>query len=56
MKISAYHKNNGDITEFYNDNNYYDIVYASKVFSFTKDVSSINADTIVRGGLGIVLV
>ena len=37
MKISAYHKNNGDLVEWYIDGlfaKHYDIVYASKIFTF----------------------
>lgn len=37
MKLSSYHKNNGDCVEWYNPKNIYDVVYASKVFSFTKE-------------------
>lgn len=53
MKISSYHKNKGDEVSLYDSNTHYDKVYASKVFSFTKDVTDINADIIVRGGVGI---
>ena len=38
MKISAWHKQNGDEAEWYNPIcDHYDIVYKSKVFSFTPD-------------------
>lgn len=53
MKISAYHKQKGDFVEWYNPNTKYDRVYASKVFTFTPDVSfEIQADEIIRGGTG----
>lgn len=35
MKISAYHKQRGDVVDFVNHLEHYDIVYASKVFSFS---------------------
>lgn len=49
MKLSAYHKKNGDQVGWY-DGNHCDLVYCSKVFSFSKDVEDINADRIIRGG------
>ena len=55
MKISAYHKNNGDEVEWYDPlfGGVYDKVYMSKVFSFTEDyMFSINAKEIVKGGTG----
>lgn len=53
MKISAYHKNNGDQVEKFFGLNHYDIVYASKVFTFTPDYEEIiMADKIVKGGTG----
>jgi hypothetical protein len=55
MKISRFHKNNGDMVqwEYQNYSKKYDIVYKSKVFSFTKDMSlSINSDRIMKGGTG----
>lgn len=55
MKISAWHKNNGDTVEWYDPmfGGWYDIVYMSKVFSFTPDFEyGINADKIVKGGSG----
>ena len=58
MKLSAYHKAKGDSVEFYNHLNDkpYDIVYCSKVFSFTPDIYIfINAKKIVRGGTGYAL-
>jgi hypothetical protein len=55
MKISAYHKQQGDTVDFVNHFEHYDLVYASKVFSFTDDIEAkavINADEIIRGGTG----
>ena len=54
MKISAYHKTNGDNVEWYSPfGERYDKVYASKVFSFSPDYDMcINADEVVYGGTG----
>jgi len=53
MKISAYHKSKGDSVEWINFFNEYDIVYQSKVFSFTPDNGFIiNAKKIIKGGTG----
>lgn len=54
MKISAYHKAQGDEVEWYNAfSPTYDIVYRSKVFSFTPDFGEhINAHRIISGGTG----
>ena len=54
MKISAYHKQNGDSVEWYNTfGERYDRVYVSKVFSFTSDHDyCVNADEVVFGGTG----
>ena len=54
MKISAWHKAQGDDVSWYNPfDGWYDDVYLSKVFSFTPDYDlSINATTIHRGGTG----
>ena len=54
MKISAYHKNKGDDVEWYVPyGDRYDIVYKSKVFSFTPDYDvHINAEKIICGGTG----
>lgn len=53
MKISAYHKAQGDTVEWYNGLDRYDKVYAAKVFSFTPDYGYyINADQVERGGTG----
>ena len=57
MKLSAYHKKQGDETDFYNPweglVEPYDIVYMSKVFSFTPDYANpIYAKKVYRGGSG----
>lgn len=55
MKLSAYHKQRGDIVEMLNHLDHYDLVYASKVFSFTKDIEDdcvVQADEICKGGTG----
>lgn len=55
MKLSAYHKSIGDSVEMYMPINHYDLVYASKVFSFTDDIdtdSIIQSDEVRRGGTG----
>ena len=56
MKISAYHKAQGDEVEWWwSDFIHYDIVYMSKVFSsaYTKDVADpMNADVVIKGGTG----
>ena len=51
MKLSAYHKSLGDEVEFYNPDHQYDLIYASKVFTETKEPEF--GDTpVVRGGSG----
>ena len=56
MRISAYHKAQGDIVEWWwSDFIHYDIVYMSKIFSdaYTKDVKEpLNADKVIKGGTG----
>lgn len=53
MKISAWHKKQGDSVEWYNGLCKYDKVYMSKVFTFTEDYSYyINAGIIEKGGTG----
>lgn len=55
MKLSAYHKALGDTVEHYFALNHYDLVYASKVFSFTPDIDDtciVQADEIRKGGTG----
>ena len=55
MKLSAYHKAQGDSVEWYSPmfSGHLDRVYMSKVFSFTPDYEYyIDADEIMRGGSG----
>ena len=55
MKISAWHKMNGDAVEWYDPMfaGHFDTVYLSKVFSFTPDYEfPIDADEIIKGGSG----
>lgn len=55
MKLSAWHKQNGDVVEWYDAlfGGHFDKVYLSKVFSFTPDYElPIDADEIVKGGSG----
>lgn len=52
MKISAWHKRNGDNVEFAIAGKRYDKVYMSKIFTETKEPEGIVAETIVRGGSG----
>lgn len=54
MKLSAYHKRNGDVVTWYDPGGeYFDRVYMSKVFSFTPDYEDpINAGELIRGGSG----
>lgn len=53
MRLSAWHKKQGDNVEWWNGFERYDRVYMSKVFTFTPDFDAvINADEIVTGGTG----
>lgn len=55
MKISAYHKAQGDSVEWYQPlfSGHLDRVYMSKVFSFTPDYEyAVNADEVIKGGTG----
>lgn len=55
MKLSAWHKQNGDSVEWYEPllSGHMDKVYLSKVFSFTNDYQyPIGADEIIKGGSG----
>lgn len=53
MKISAWHKQQGDHVEFATMFEHYDILYKSKVFTFTPDDEyCYQADKIIRGGTG----
>lgn len=54
MKLSAYHKSIGDAVELFDRWHSYDLVYASKVFSFTDDIDiyPVQADEVKKGGTG----
>lgn len=55
MKISAWHKRQGDAVEWYQPlfSGHCDIVYQSKVFSFSPDYPYyIDADKVIQGGSG----
>ena len=55
MKISAWHKSQGDTVEWYEPmfSGHFDKVYLSKVFSFTPDYDyPIDADEVEMGGSG----
>ena len=53
MKISAFHKTKGNKVEWHEPLSQYDIVYISKVFSWSKDYPyAINAKQIIYGGVG----
>lgn len=53
MKLSAFHKRQGDKVEWYTPFNRYDIVYKSKVFTQSTDFNEyINADVVIKGGTG----
>lgn len=57
MKLSAWHKAQGDQVEWYSPllSGHMDIVYKAKVFSFTPDYAfPINADSIIGGVLVII--
>jgi len=54
MKISAFHKQKGDNVEFYSIFGKYDIVYKSKVFTFSQEYPHYinNSELVVSGGTG----
>ena len=56
MKLSNYHKSRGDSVEWYQPlfSGHMDVVYKSKVFSFTPDYEHhIDADSVIGGGYWI---
>ena len=56
MKLSAWHKQNGDSVEWYDPlfSGHMDKVYMSKVFSFTPDYEwVVDTDILERGGVWI---
>ncbi len=53
MRLSAWHKAQGDSVEWWNGFTHYDRVYLSKVFTFTPDFDTvIDADEVITGGTG----
>lgn len=55
MKISTFHKSNGDQVEMWNGLKHYDKVYMAKVFTgeYSSDMNyCINADEVIKGGTG----
>lgn len=54
MKLSTYHKQQGDNVTWYSIFEHYDIVYMSKIFTFTPDYQYTiqNANHIEKGGTG----
>ena len=53
MKLSAYHKSLGHEVDFWHPVEKYDVLYKSKVFSFTNDVDyAPMADMVIEGGTG----
>lgn len=51
MKLSAWHKSQGDVVEWFNQFDNYDKVYSSKVFTFTPPDPHLPKDA-VKGGTG----
>lgn len=55
MKLSAYHKRQGDIVEMYVPDKQYNIIYKSKVFTHTPDIDyQPKSELIYEGGTGYV--
>lgn len=55
MKLSAYHKQQGDSVEWWNGFEHYDVVYKSRVFDdiYTQDeITCVNAECVICGGTG----
>lgn len=53
MKLSAWHKDQRHQVEWCDGLSHYDVVFMSKVFSFTPDYTQcLDADIIIRGGTG----
>lgn len=53
MKLSSYHKKQGDSVEFWKEDKYYDRVYASKIFTESKLPVIDNAKEVIIGGSGV---
>lgn len=51
MKLSAYHKSQGDSVEWFNPESEYDHIYSSKVFTFTPEDHDL-PDSAEKGGTG----
>lgn len=51
MKLSAFHKTQGDLVEWWQQGKAYDRVYSSKIFDFTAENPNLPPDTI-KGGTG----
>ena len=53
MRLSSWHKSQGDQVGWWNGFEHYDRVYQSKVFTFTPDFNNtVNTDELVTGGTG----
>lgn len=54
MKVSSWHKSQGDTVGWYTPFERYDVLYMSKIFSFTPDYGQwiTNVGRVVRGGTG----
>ena len=55
MKLSAYHKAQGDTVEWWRPAGWYDVVYKSRVFTDTYSKDNIyiaNAGEVIKGGTG----
>lgn len=53
MKLGAFYRRRGETVEFATELEHYDILYMSKIFTFTPDdLTSYNADEIIWGGSG----
>ena len=54
MKISTYHKAKGHDVHFYSEFADYDLIYASKVFSYTPDYRYYPDNNVIKGGSGYI--
>ena len=52
MKLSAYHKRNGDNVEFAKTGIKYDRLYMSKIFTESREPEGMEAEEVIRGGSG----
>jgi len=53
MKLSAYHKDQGDVVEWWFAFNSYDIVYKAKIFPYSPEIEyAIQAAVVIEGGTG----